>query len=102
MAGPSTRFLPYLAGNAMSGRADGYGLRVWNFKPDSALTSVSNDRGSCSGPLQFSGSEVRQEVVYASRLSSSSCILGRGAEDSQLSFASVYSPALMLNVVESR
>eukprot|EP00878_Enallax_costatus_P001749 GHUV01001905.1.p1 GENE.GHUV01001905.1~~GHUV01001905.1.p1 ORF type:complete len:466 (+),score=104.33 GHUV01001905.1:323-1720(+) len=39
MAGPSTRFLPYLSGNTMSGRPDGYGLRVWNFKPDSALTS---------------------------------------------------------------
>jgi hypothetical protein len=39
MAGPSTRFLPYLAGNTMSGRPHGYGLRVWNFTPDSALTS---------------------------------------------------------------
>jgi hypothetical protein len=41
MAGPSTRFLPYLTGNAMSGRPDGYGLRVWQFKPDSDLINVS-------------------------------------------------------------
>jgi hypothetical protein len=41
MAGPSTRFLPYLTGNAMSGRPDGYGLRVWEFKPDSDLINVS-------------------------------------------------------------
>jgi hypothetical protein len=40
MAGPSTRFLPYLTGNAMSGRPDGYGLRVWEFKPDSDLINV--------------------------------------------------------------
>jgi hypothetical protein len=42
MAGPSTRFLPYLTGNAMSGRPDGYGLRVWEFKPDSDLINVSS------------------------------------------------------------
>ncbi|KAF8061957.1 hypothetical protein HT031_004217 [Scenedesmus sp. PABB004] len=39
MAGPSTRFLPYLSGNTMEGRADGYGLREWSFGPDSDMLS---------------------------------------------------------------
>eukprot|EP00775_Hariotina_reticulata_P007230 gene7230-7443_t len=40
MAGPSTRFAAYLAGNTMSGRPDGYGLRVWNFHPTSDMVNV--------------------------------------------------------------
>lgn len=40
MAGPSTRFAAYLAGNTMSGRPDGYGLRVWNFQPTSDMVNV--------------------------------------------------------------
>jgi len=39
MAGPSTRFAPYLTGNTMAGRADGYGLRVWSFTPESDLAN---------------------------------------------------------------
>lgn len=40
MSGPSTRFRPYLTGNAMEGRPDGYGLRSWLFAADGELLNV--------------------------------------------------------------
>jgi len=42
IAGPSTRFAPYLAGNTVAGRPDGYGLRVWNFQPTSDMINVGD------------------------------------------------------------
>lgn len=61
MAGPSTRFLPYLTGNAMSGRPDGYGLRVWEFKPDSDL--INPDASVWRGNPQLAERSMRVLTV---------------------------------------